>query len=48
MSTGWQLVEGVVALFASVAFTYWLFVAPPRSRRESRRLARELLDPRRP
>jgi len=48
MSTGWQLLEGLGALFASVAFTYWIFVSPPRGKRERQRLARELQDPRRP
>ncbi len=48
MSTGWQLLEGLATLFASLAFTYWLFVAPSRGRRERQRLARELQDPRRP
>jgi len=46
MGTGWQLFEGVLALFASVVFTYWLFVAPSRAKRERRREARELQDPR--
>ncbi len=31
---------------ASVAFTYWLFVAPSRAKRERQREARELQDPR--
>jgi hypothetical protein len=48
MSTGWQLVEGIAALFFSVAVTYWLFVSPSRGKRERQRLARELQDPRRP
>jgi len=48
MSIGWQLVEGVVALFTSVALTWWIFVAPSRAKRERRRLAREMKDPRLP
>ena len=48
MSIGWQLVEGVVALFASVALSWWIFVAPSRAKRERRRLAREMKDPRNP
>ena len=46
MGTGWQLFEGILALFASVAFAYWLFVAPSRAKRERQREARELQDPR--
>ena len=46
MSLGWQLLEGLMALFASVALTWWLFVAPSRAKRERRRLAREMKDPR--
>ena len=46
MGTGWQLIEGVLALFASVAFVYWLCVAPSRAKRERQRVARELQDPR--
>ncbi len=46
MGTGWQLFEGVLALFVSVAFTYWLCVAPSRAKRERQREARELQDPR--
>jgi len=48
MGTGWQLLEGVGALLVAVAFTYWIFVSPSRTRRERQRLARELRDPRRP
>ena len=48
MGTGWQLFEGILALFGSVALTHWLFVAPSRAKRERRRLARELKDPRLP
>jgi hypothetical protein len=48
MSIGWQLLEGVMALFASVALTWWIFVAPSRAKRERRRLAREMKDPRQP
>jgi type II secretory pathway component PulM len=48
MSTGWQLLEGIAALFVSVALTYWLFVSPSRAKRERQRIARELQDPRRP
>jgi len=48
MSIGWQLVEGVVALFASVALSWWIFVAPSRAKRERQRLAREMKDPRNP
>jgi hypothetical protein len=48
MGTGWQLLEGVAALFVSVALTYWIFVAPSGARRQRRQAARELLDPRRP
>jgi type II secretory pathway component PulM len=47
MGTGWQLLEGVAALFISVALTYWIFVAPSPAKRERRRAARELQDPRR-
>jgi hypothetical protein len=46
MGLGWQLVEGVAALFASVALSWWIFVAPSRAKRERRRLAREIKDPR--
>jgi len=46
MGNGWQLFEGVLALFASVAFAYWLCVAPSRAKRERQREARELQDPR--
>ena len=45
---GWQLLEGVAALLLSIAVTYWLFVSPSRGKRERRRVARELQDPRRP
>jgi cyanate permease len=48
MGTGWQLVEGFLALFGSVALTWWLFVAPSRAKRERRRIAREMKDPRLP
>jgi hypothetical protein len=48
MSLGWQLVEGVAALFASVALTWWIFVVPSRAKRERRRIAREMKDPRLP
>jgi hypothetical protein len=48
MGTGWQLLEGVAALFVSVTLTYWIFVAPSRAKRERQRLARELQDPRHP
>jgi hypothetical protein len=48
MGTGWQLLEGVAALFVSVALSWWLFVAPSRAKRERRRMARDLKDPRRP
>jgi len=48
MSIGWQLVEGVVALLASVALSWWIFVAPSRAKRERRRLVREMKDPRLP
>jgi hypothetical protein len=48
MGTAWQLVEGVAALFASVALAWWIFVAPSRARRERRRFAREMKDPRLP
>jgi len=48
MGTGWQLVEGVAALFVSVALTWWIFVAPSRAKRERQRIAREMKDPRRP
>ena len=48
MGTGWQLVEGVLALFASVALSWWIFVAPSRGVRERRRIAREMKDPRLP
>jgi type II secretory pathway component PulM len=46
MSTGWQLLEGVAALVVSVFVTYWLFVAPSRTRRQRQQQARELRDPR--
>jgi len=46
MGTGWQLFEGILELLASIAFTYWLFVAPSRAKRERQREARELQDPR--
>ena len=46
MGTGWQLFEGVLALFISVVFAYWLCVAPSRAKRERRQEARELQDPR--
>jgi len=42
------LLEGVLALFASVVLSYWIFVAPSRARRERRRVAREMKDPRLP
>jgi predicted MFS family arabinose efflux permease len=48
MSLGWQLVEGVLALLASIALTWWIFVAPSRAKRERRRVAREMKDPRLP
>jgi len=48
VGTGWQLLEGVAALLLSIAVTYWLFVSPSRGKRERRRVARELQDPRRP
>ena len=48
VGTGWQLLEGVAALLLSIAVTYWLFVSPSRGKRERRRFARELQDPRRP
>lgn len=46
MGTGWQLLEGVAALLVSVALSWWIFVAPSRAKRERRRLAREIKDPR--
>jgi hypothetical protein len=46
MGTGWQLLEGVFALLASVVLSWWIFVAPSRAKRERRRIARELKDPR--
>ena len=48
MGIGWQLLEGVMALLASVALTWWIFVAPSRAKRERRRVAREMKDPRLP
>ena len=48
MGTGWQLLEGVLALLASVVLSWWLFVAPSRAKRERRRVAREIKDPRQP
>jgi len=48
MGTGWQLAEGVLALFASVFLSWWIFVAPSRAKRERRRIAREMKDPRLP
>jgi hypothetical protein len=48
MSIGWQLLEGVLALFASVFLSWWIFVAPSRGKRERQRLAREMKDPRLP
>jgi len=48
VGTGWQLLEGVAALLLSIAVTYWLFVSPSRAKRDRRRFARELQDPRRP
>lgn len=48
MSIGWQLLEGFLALFGSVALTWWIFVAPSRAKRERRRMAREMKDPRIP
>jgi hypothetical protein len=48
MGTGWQLLEGVATLLGAIAFTYWLFVSPSRSKRERQRQARDLQDPRRP
>jgi hypothetical protein len=48
MGLGWQLAEGVLALFASVALSWWIFVAPSRAKRERQRLAREMKDPRLP
>jgi type II secretory pathway component PulM len=47
MGLGWQLLEGVAALFVSVVLTYWLFVSPSHAKRERQRTARELQDPRR-
>lgn len=40
------MLEGVLALFASVGLSWWIFVAPSRGKRERRRLAREIKDPR--
>jgi cyanate permease len=48
MGTGWQLLEGVLTLLASVALTWWIFVAPSRAKRERQRVAREMKDPRLP
>jgi len=48
MGLGWQLAEGVLALLASVFLSWWLFVAPSRAKRERRRVAREMKDPRAP
>ena len=48
MSTAWQLFEGIVALFASVTLTYWIFVAPSRAKRDQQQVAREQQDPRQP
>jgi hypothetical protein len=48
MSTGWQLLEGVLALIGSVLLSWWIFVAPSRGRRERQRIAREMKDPRLP
>jgi hypothetical protein len=48
MGLGWQLMEGVGALLVSVALSWWIFVAPSRLKRERRRIAREMQDPRRP
>jgi len=48
MGTGWQLAEGILALFASVFLSWWIFVAPSRAKRERRRIAREMKDPRLP
>jgi hypothetical protein len=46
--TGWQLLEGILALFGSVFLTWWIFVAPSRAKRERQRIAREMKDPRLP
>ena len=46
MNTGWQLLEGVLALVGSVLLSWWIFVAPSRAKRERRRAAREMKDPR--
>jgi len=46
MGIGWQLLEGVAALLASVVLSWWIFVAPSRAKRERRRVAREMKDPR--
>ena len=48
MGIGWQLFEGVAALLVSIALSWWLFVAPSRLKRERRRIAREMKDPRLP
>ena len=48
MGTGWQLLEGVAALFVSVGLSWWIFVAPSRAKRERRRVIREMKDPRLP
>lgn len=48
MGIGWQLLEGVLALLASVALSWWIFVAPSRARRERQRVTREMKDPRHP
>ena len=48
MGLGWQLMEGIGALLVSVALSWWIFVAPSRLKRERRRIAREMQDPRRP
>ena len=48
MGVGWQLLDGVLALLASVALSWWIFVAPSRARRARQRVAREMKDPREP
>ena len=42
------MIEGLAALFVSVALSWWIFVAPSRARRERQRMAREMKDPRQP
>jgi hypothetical protein len=47
--TEWQqLLGGLAALLVSVTFSYYLFVAPSRVRREAMARARRLRDPRKP